>query len=234
MLIRFPTVMTVMFIASLLIVSACPQAEGEGEGEHGEPLPADTVIDGKNYGDWGADWWTREISVAVSETWMADADGDACGDRQSGDVFMLAGSDAADPVTRACAIPSGKTIYVPVINYLNDYPCPDPGFEPADGESLEEFLTAGAIEIIDPVTTATVELDGESIDAIRAHSSMFTFTGDISHAATDPCITGEAQQAVTDGYALLLTPLAAGEHTMVITASAPDFSQDVTYELTVQ
>ena len=48
----------------------------------------------------------------------------------------------------------------------------------------------------------------------------------------DPCITGTSQQAVSDGYWLMLKPLEAGQHT--IHFGSTSWGQDVTYHLTVQ
>jgi hypothetical protein len=55
-------------------------------------------------------------------------------------VWYLA-STAGGAVTRSCTIPAGKTILFPIVNTENDYPCPDPNFKPAPGQSLQGFLT---------------------------------------------------------------------------------------------
>lgn len=102
---------------------------------------------------------------------------------------------------RTSTIPAGKKLFFPVINYIDDYPCPDPTFAPAAGQSLQDFLTHDAASIEDAVTAVTMTVDGVSVDgalAYRAHSGLFTFTGDISNQANDACITGMPQQAVTD------------------------------------
>jgi len=66
------------------------------------------------------------------------------------------------PVTRSCTIPTGKALFFPIgITYLNDYPCPDPNFQPPPGQTLEEFLTEGAAAIIDLVTELEVIVDGQ-------------------------------------------------------------------------
>jgi hypothetical protein len=54
-------------------------------------------------------------------------------------VLRLAGTN-----TLACTIPAGKVDPgASSLRLINDYPCPDPSFEPAAGQTLEDFLTQG-------------------------------------------------------------------------------------------
>ncbi len=155
-------------------------------------------------------------------------------------MWFLAGTSGS-AVTRSCTIPAGKSLLFPIINVENDYPCPDPNFQPAPGQSLEDFLTEGAQYWIDHVTTLNVEVDGiplQNLFGYRATSQLFTFTGDPSlTAAFDPCITGSPQPAVSDGYWIMLAPLSAGTHTIHFRGKEEfdwgSFEVDVTYNLTV-
>jgi hypothetical protein len=54
---------------------------------------------------------------------------------QSGPVFFLGGTTGTSEA-RTITIPTGKKLCFPIANYLNDYPCPDPNFQPAPGQSL--------------------------------------------------------------------------------------------------
>jgi hypothetical protein len=145
------------------------------------------------------------------------------------------------PVTRSCTIPTGKALFFPIIIYLNDYPCPDPNFQPPPGVTLEEWLTEGAAAVIDLVTQLEVVVDGQSLHDLfsyRAHSRLFTFTGDPSLVVFDPCITGTPQVGVTDGYWILLHPLPPGPHTIFFRAvidfgGSNTFEVQVTYNLTI-
>jgi hypothetical protein len=181
---------------------------------------------------------TRPIGAPFAESPIADQTGQYCANGQSGDVWFLAGSYSSDPLTRSCAVPSGKYLMMPAVNYLDDYPCPDPSFGPASGQSLEDFLIADAAAAIDGVDAAALEVDRTTFDAMdhRAHSPMFDFAADIGYQAVDGCITGTTQQFLTDGSSMIVEPLPAGAHTLRATAANPasGFSQDLTWNVTVE
>ncbi|WP_113923532.1 hypothetical protein [Cognataquiflexum aquatile] len=116
---------------------------------------------------------------------------------------------------------------------VNDYPCPaEFEFEPAEGQSLEDFLKETAKPYIDPLETVEVFVDGNEIDEVlkyRLSSGLFTFTGNPDLAGCfDPCVTGQPQEAVIDGYFLMLKKLKIGKHTILIRGEAP--SQNFTFE----
>jgi hypothetical protein len=135
-------------------------------------------------------------------------------------------------------------IFLPVAALENDYPCPDPAFQPAPGQSLQDFLTngtssiPGAVTLMNTATDLNASLDGANISigsTNRGTSKMYSFAGDPSlQSVFDPCITGSQQKAVSDGYWLLLNPLSPGHHTLQFGGSFAGFSQSVTYNLTVQ
>jgi hypothetical protein len=130
----------------------------------------------------------------------------------------------------------------PIVNLLNDYPCPDPTFQPGPGQSLQDFLTEGARAFVDQASSLEADVDGVSLQSLttyRATTSLFTFTGDPSLTAVlDPCITGSPQPGVSDGYWIMLAPLSAGTHTIhfrgVVTfQDGSSFATEVTYRLKV-
>jgi hypothetical protein len=103
--------------------------------------------------------------------------------------------------------------------YLNDYPCPDPSFEPAPGQSLEDFLAEGAAAVIDQVTNLQIEVDGvllANVPNYRLGTDLFLFTSHPSLIAIDPCVTGTPQPAVVNGYFLMFAPFSVGEHVLRI------------------
>jgi hypothetical protein len=197
---------------------------------------------GLSYGEWGAQWWRWAYSFPVDQFPPSQSGEVDCGAGQSGSVWFLAGTVGQGPVTRSCTIPTGKALFIPIVTYLNDYPCPDPNFQPPPGVTLEEWLTEGAAQIIDLVTQLEVVVDGRALTDLfnyRAHSSLFTFTADPSLVALDPCVTGTPQVGVTDGYWIMLSPLPAGPHTIFIHGvidfgGGNTFEVEVTYDLTVQ
>jgi hypothetical protein len=164
-----------------------------------------------------------------------------CGLGQSDSLWFLAGTVGQGPVTRSCTIPTGKALFFPIIGYINDYPCPDPNFQPPPGQTLEQFLTEGAEAVINLVTQLEVVVDGQPLSDLfsyRATSRLFTFTADPSLVAFDSCVTGTEQYGVTDGYWILLNPLPPGAHTVFFRAvidfgGGNTFEVQVTYNLTI-
>jgi hypothetical protein len=196
---------------------------------------------GKSYAEWSSAWWRWALSIPAATNPIFDATGASCGLGQSGPVWFLAGT-AGGEATRSCTIPLGKLIFFSAVNFINDYPCPDPSFQPAPGQSLEDFLTEGLAFFIDRVAELEVELDGCALRdpfRFRATSDLFTFTGDPSLTAVfDPCITGTPQQAVSDGYWFMLAPLLPGEHTLhvrgkIVFDDGSSFESNVTNHLTI-
>ena len=80
----------------------------------------------------GAKWWKWVLAIPASQNPIFDQTGADCGLGQNGGVWYLAGTTGG-AVTRTCTIPAGKSIFFPIINVNNDYPCPDPGFQPPPG-----------------------------------------------------------------------------------------------------
>ncbi len=211
-------------------------------------LPPNSHPYGKNYAQWSARWWQWAMSIPYSSNPIFDQTGADCSLKQSGSVWFLAGGSAnAGALTRTCTIPSGKAVLFPIINLLNDYPCPPQfNFEPAPGQSLQDFLTNGnsswpsITQYLEPVTGLAVTVDGvplQNLSNYRVTSGLFTFTGDPSLTSTfDPCITGMPEHGVSYGYWIMLAPLSVGNHSLHFHAEAQGmyaFTLDVTYALTV-
>ncbi len=105
---------------------------------------------------------------------------------------------------------------MPVASYINDYPCPDPGFQPAPGQTMEDFLRAGAAFLIDGTTFASVTLDNKPLRLRRVATGVFSFTAAASLQAYDACLTGSPQLAVIDGLFAFIDPPSAGSHTLQV------------------
>ncbi len=189
---------------------------------------------------WSERWWQWEVSVPTAQNPGLDPTGADCAVAQTGGpVWYVAATFAPGALTRSCTIPSHTALLISLSGVLNDYPCPDPTFQPAPGQSLQDFLTQGARAVVDGVNGLTLSVDGRSVPnlfAYRYTTPLFSFTGDPSlQTSLDPCITGSAQPGVSDGYFIILKPLTAGTHTVVFTASdVQGVHTSVTYTLTVQ
>ena len=224
-----------------LPLATCP-AQAAGRNPNPGVLPIDSSPYGKSYGDWGAAWWSWALSFPADRNPLLDPTGEFGSQGQSGPVWFLAGTGGGT-VERTLTIPAGKGIFFPMLNVINDYPCPDPDFQPAPGQTLEEFLTEGAVFFVDHATELALEVDGvalRNLFAYRATSGLFIFTGDPSMTVVDPCITGEPQPAVSDGFWIMLPPLRPGQHTIHFVSKSEfpefgfEFGVDVTYHLTVK
>lgn len=203
---------------------------------------------GPVYGYLGAQWWQWAFSFdELNDVPFMNTGGAVdISAGQSGPVWFLAGQGwGVPPVERWGQVPAGVSLFFPLVNLINDYPCPDPDWEPDPGETYEHFLQrTGNVYLDDyfaPDTTGLfAEIDGVEITNLvsyRAASSMFTFTASTNLQPLDPCITGTPQYGVALGYWLLLPPLTPGTHTLHFGYDTPaidwDSAQDITYYLTV-
>jgi hypothetical protein len=188
---------------------------------------------------WTETFWQRVMSVPLDKNPLADPTGADCAQGQPhSEVWFLSGAfPPATTAVRSCTVPRHRALVIPLASYLNDYPCPDPAFQPAPGQSLGQFLTAGAKEVIDPIDTLTLTIDGTPVTGLfdyRSTTRLFMFTGDTSLQAIDGCVTGHRQPGVADGYTIVVKPLPAGVHSIVFTTNAPAGpSRSFTYTITV-
>jgi len=242
-------------IAALLLTAAIASAQDS------RVVSPSSLPGGLTYEEWSAKWWQWAESSPADENPIALTPyppGYDCGMGQDSNspVFFLAGT-FGKTTTRNCNIPPQKMIFFPIVNLLNDFPCPDPSFAPGPKQSLEQFLTIGyrpnigARQFIDHATELSATLDGAPIHVdlslppaaspFRATSSIFEFKGDRSLTVFDPCITGGGQHGVSDGYWIMLTPLSPGQHNLHFRGTESflefpppnTFTVDVTYYLTV-
>ena len=172
---------------------------------------------GKSMETWAEKWWAWVMSVPAANNPNITATG-ACEAGQSGPVFFLPASAlGAKGVIRNCTVQHGQAIGVTLSSVLNDFPCPDPTFHPAPGQSLFDFLVAGAVEANGDIVTIETTLDGVPLqDLLSYHfvsDDLFFFQGDLSLQTTfDSCITGSLQPSAVDSYFAIFKPLSPGHH----------------------
>lgn len=192
-----------------------------------------------SYGEWSARWWQFVFGLPEADNPLNDTTGALCGKGQWGPVFFLVGTTGGDPVVRACTIPAGKGLLIPVVNFG--------GAVPDDADTIEAVaeMAAGAVDMVD-VSTLSFTIDGVAVKNLadyRFRSPVFSFTGAVpnifSVAGCGPtapnCYEGFHEQGVAEGYWILLNPLPAGNHTIHLHGEIPDwgFVVDVTYHLQV-
>jgi len=183
--------------------------------------PRQASVEGRTTLGWVPEFWRYIFSLPASEN-PELVDSADCGVGQTGPVFFIPG-EQHNVYTRSCTVPAHTPVLWPIWSAFNDYPCPDPTFQPAPGQSLEDFLAQGARAFDDAVKNLAATIDGRSIDLskVRYTTGLVTFTGDPSLTATlDGCVTGSPQEGVADGWFVLLR-LSPGDHSLVVTATSP-------------
>ena len=199
-----------------------------------------------------ADWWQWALSIPEAVhplhflnmhplAFVEAESADYCAVGQHGGVWFLGGVIAATPVdpiqgtvVRICTIPSGTSIFFPIINA-------ECSAIEANG-TTEAELRLCATDLMDHVTEVEASVDGVALRNLRqsrVQSDLFSFTlppGD------QLGLFGESPNpsaSVSDGFWVLLPPLSEGAHTVKFRGVAPfpefgfTFEQDITYELTV-
>ena len=193
---------------------------------------------------WSERLWQWAYSIPSAQNPLLDNTGVDCGVQQpDGPVWYL--PPVVDPggtasFTRTCTIPRGKALLLLTSGVLNDYPCPDPAFQPADGQTLYEFLLAGAQGGPDALTAQSLVVDGVKLTHIfdyrETSDDLFELDGSLTLQSTlDGCITGSPQPAVSDSFVIMLKPLPEGQHTLVYNAQDTHGTNvTLTYNLTIQ
>src|SRR5439155_19162401 len=131
--------------------------------DHDAPNPQLFGVSSHPYGlsmkEWAYNWlrWEYSIPAATNPAIVAGADYDQ---HQIGPVYFVPdGPNHNDAFT----VPRHKSVAVMLSQIDNDYPCPDPTFKPAPGQSLFDFLSTGLTQVNDNVTVLEVTLDGVPI-----------------------------------------------------------------------
>jgi hypothetical protein len=178
---------------------------------------------GQTMSRWAELTWSYIYSISPDQNPFFDTTGEFCAVKQDGPVWFLPavpGSHLGTNISRSCTIPQDKAIMLQMSSALNDYPCPDPNFHPAPGQSLYDFLISAISPLFDNVTGFTVTLDGVNINDPLSYrffsADVFNFTPDLAMVAFDSCITQTNMQGVVDGFYLLFKPMTPGQHTIVL------------------
>lgn len=225
-----------MTIAVAAAIVPAPAFAGGGGSVQANANPGVIPNAGHKYETLGAKWWQWAYSFPAADVPFFNPGGPVdISDGQSGHIWFLAGGDTGmNP--RTGTVPPGTQLFFPIANLINDYPCPDPNFQPNPGESLEHFLQRTGNDALPQFTDLFAEIDGvalKNLTVYRATSPLFTFTADPALAGFfDPCVTGSPQPGVAVGYWLLLTPMTPGVHTLHY--GTPSWGQNVSYVITVK
>jgi hypothetical protein len=201
-------------------------------------LPPGSTPNDLSYGAWSDAWWTWALSIPADTNPMLDTTGQYGALGQSGPVWFLAGVGfgIGPTVERSLAVPPGKALFFPLVNYVwvNTPEYGDPEWSP-EQEAYARGIIGAAI---DTAQNLTCQVDGKEITDLMAYRCQTPAGGAEMVTMPDGNVfgipAGTYGPMVTDGYYLMLTPLTPGEHTIHFTAGLGEsVPMDVTYHLTV-
>jgi hypothetical protein len=195
------------------------------------PLAPGFKIDGLSASELSAEWWKWAMSSPDNINPVRDLSGKYCGVGQKGNIWFLAGSFGNTKIKRSCSLPSGKSIFFPVINmvyYLRRegmlYPCDEAKKDAAvnNDSAIELFVSINGSNIIDPKRyRAKTE---KCFNALELRANSYN-----------------AYPSASDGYWIALSPLKKGKYNIKFggkynnTTSAYGLGiQDIEYELSVE
>lgn len=191
---------------------------------------------GKSYMEWTKEWWRHFLSQPCDKL-STDVPGQGEHTVQRGPVIFLKGT-AGRSGTQKITITKNNAILVPLVNVIMDYPCPNAQYVPAYGQSLYSYLAKQAKVNIDNRKILEFSLNGNRLvrpQEFRVATDLFRFMANPDFInCSDICLTGGPQDAVSDGYWVMLKRLTPGLHKLHIRAESTDGSiVDVTYEINV-
>ena len=220
-------------LLTTMTLSGAPADQKKNPNPRILPLQADAF--GQSYGDWSAAWWQWSLSIPADRNPLVDETGADAAQGQSGHVWFLAGIfGAGGSVERTATIPAGKALFFPIFNVVNiNAPqLGDPPWSAARELELRQQLAAE----VDSVTDLSAEIDGRPVADLASYrvQDEQPFMVDLPDNNLFGVPADTYGPSVSDGYFLLLAPLAPGNHTIHFSSTAGGVTQEVTYYLTVR
>lgn len=178
-----------------------------------------------------AEWWKWALAIPASpesnNPILAPSGRYDASIGQSGDVWFLAGTGGVTGVKRTVEIPTGKAIFIPIINVVS-FPYPDP--------ETDEQLKSDVKYVFDQETVHKIELDGKNLDNFRVPSNIFVFWIPKNSYLNlgYPDMPSGSYRAASDGYWVMLKPLPEGKHTIRIYGKGILTETGVTYNIIVK
>jgi hypothetical protein len=241
---------TLIVLGALLAANSVALAAGGKGNDNPGVLPLKANAFGKSYEEWSAAWWQWAYSLPAPRPDghphpLFDRTGADCDEGQRGKVWFLGGiigttdQPRTDQVERHCAIPAGKAIFFPILNTEVD----NVG---AAKQLNKDQLRSLCIDLVKDPGDMQVTIDGDPLrnpesyaitptpfrydipdELVNNGTSIYDFFG-----VTWP---GELDEfgAYSCGYYVMLAPLSKGQHTVIIAASNPVVTFDVTYTLDI-
>lgn len=223
----------ILLLLAMLILATANSRIVLGDSINPGTYATDSKPLGMTYEDWTIKFWQWLLPIPSDRNPMADMNGGHCGEGQGAlPVFFLAPADKGS-VQRACNIPSGKAILVPV----NIVECSFKELNVKTEQDLKKCATED--ESSDPGLFLSV--DGKDFKelqkyriATRAFDVSFPKNGIFGVNSPGP------SRAVSDGYWVMLEPLSPGKHQIHFHATLTDpttqlfsYNAEVKYNINV-
>lgn len=203
---------------------ALPQAANPNPGI----LPPQSHPHGATYGEWAARWWQWALSSSFG--------GPSCGAGQAGSVWYLVPLSGSREAVQQCAMPAGKSIFMPVWWVLFGAAAGDCEPSVPNVPCDVKVLQAAAASLVDSATTLDVLIDGVQVQDIVGYRAAspggFSITLPPENFLSLP--PGTYFPQVADGYWLMLTPLTPGKHNIEVHVIATGFDGKQVTHVTVK
>lgn len=226
-------------LVSDLMLTSCqyfdfsePPFVGKEKENNSVVFPKTETLFGKNNEDW---------AIRLTKTYIAlDCDHIGKGQLLNLSDKVVAPYGNLEEASGEYTITQDQYVFLPPTFNFNYYGCPEGyDWEPAEGQSIEEFLSEFSDENMDAVETLEVFLDGIEVGRMkdyRLNTGLFHFKGnpDLTECY-EPCITGETQPGLVANYFLMFKKMKVGKHTIVIKGEMPkhEYSYVINFVLNV-
>ncbi len=217
-----PRVSALCALLCVALAGACRPAAAADNPEPTAIIGVDEIVADRSQVEWSEAYLQWIAAFAHDSSPIADASGALCAAKQDGDVWFLATSDGTAPVVRACQVPAGKLLFVPIASTVERSGNREP--------VCESMARIAAGTITGHVSQLSLVIDGRPVDDLASHRLA---TGTCFPLGLRQIPRLAAATAVGDGYYVMLNPLAPGAHTIVVGAKFDSTPVSTTYRLDV-
>ena len=184
-------------------------------------IDVDEIVYDRSQVEWSEAYLQWVASFARGSSPVSDTSGALCAAKQEGGVWFLATSDGTGPIERTCAVPADKTLFVPLATTVE---------RSGNKEPVCETMARIAAGSLTHVSQLAMTIDRVPVDNIESHRIR---TGECFALGARQTPRSIAKTAVADGWYVMLAPLPAGPHTIVVSGRYDNTPLSTTYRLDV-
>jgi len=210
------------FLSALCVQPAASAADQPAADKPVSAIDPEEIVFDRSQSEWSQAYLQWVAAFPRGSSPVSDTTGAQCAAKQAGDVWFLASSDGTAPVERRCAIPAGKTLFVPIASVLE---------RSGNREPVCQAMARTAASNLSHVNALAMTIDGRAVDELGAYRQA---SGDCFALGVRQVPRVDARQAVFDGYFVMLPPLPPGTHTIVVQARFDSTPLSTTYHLDIR